>query len=86
MIIYVKLRYTLIGTEMKQTDRTNYSSYEKAKRAVKEYVEDFENHIDKEEEHLDTNGSILYEIHISWDSYYGKKNKEIVKIKREYVY
>ena len=86
MIIYVKLRYTLIGTKMTETARTNYSSYEKAKLAVKEYVEDFENHIDKEEEHLDTNGSILYEIHISWDSYYNKKNKEIVKIKREYVY
>lgn len=86
MIIYVKLRYTLINNEFIESGRTNYSTYEKAKLAVKEYVEDFENHIDKEEEHLDTNGSILYEIHISWDSYYGKKNKEIVKIKREYVY
>lgn len=86
MIIYVRLRYTLIGTEMRETSRTNYSSYEKAKLAVKEYVEDFECNIDKEQEYLDTKGSILYEIHLSLDSYHGHKNKEIVKIKREYVY
>lgn len=86
MIIYVKLRYTLINNEFIESGRTNYSTYEKAKAAIKEYVEDFENRIDKEFEDLDTNGNVLYELNISWDGYYGNVCKEKLKIRREYVY